>query len=307
MLRCLSWCMGALPLSTALAVGRLVARLWFYCIPIRRRVALTNIGKALGAALAPAERRRIARGSFESLAMMAVETLRYPHLDAASSTEHVRRQGFEHCAAAFAKHKGVIFVASHLGNVELLGTSQGVRGMVLNAVVKEIKNPAVHRFLFDHRSRCNIRVVPPRRSKDLIYAALARGEGVTFIVDQHMAPYRAVVCEFFGMLASTSPAPARFAFETGAPVIPVAMFRDRTRPTHHTARFEPELVLETPYATLDDNIWHNTQRLNRIIEGWIREAPDQYLWLHRRFKVHDDPTGFQIPAQLQHLRHESRP
>ncbi|HET6345165.1 MAG TPA: hypothetical protein VFH51_09535, partial [Myxococcota bacterium] len=69
----------------------------------------------------------------------------------------------------------------------------------------------------------------------------------------------------------------------------------------HRMIFEPELVLETPYESMDANIRHNTERLNRILERWICAYPEQWLWLHKRWKVQDQPQGWDIPASLQHL------
>ena len=88
--------------------------------------------------------------------------------------------------------------------------------------------------------------------------------------------------------------------ETGAPILPAVIIRQGNT-GRHRLRIEPEFVLETPHADLDDNIRHNTERLNRIIEGWIREAPEQWLWAHRRWKVQDDPSGWHIPESLQRL------
>jgi len=112
-----------------------------------------------------------------------------------------------------------------------------------------------------------------------------------------MARHRAIVCEFFGGLAATSPAPARFALETGATIIACHIERADDA-GHHILKIEPPFVLETPYQDFDANVRHNTERLNRMIEGWIRAVPEQWLWLHRRWKVDDDPTGWEIPPAL---------
>ena len=129
---------------------------------------------------------------------------------------------------------------------------------------------------------------------------MARNEIVAFLVDQHLPPHRAIVCEFFGQLAATTPAPTRFALETGAPIFPVTIFRDQ-KAGYHLARFEPEFKIENQYDDPEKNLWHNTERLNRILEKWIRERPDLYLWVHRRWKVQENPIGWEIRPELQHL------
>jgi len=285
-----------------LAIGRAFAWLWYYVIPIRRHVAIMNVTRALGTELTPRERRRTVRRAFEHLVMMGVESLRMPGLTREKAAALVATEGMEHWNAAMARGKGVIGVMAHLGNFEMIGVSQGLAGVPLHGVVKDLKNPAVHKFIFDYRHRANFHTIPPKGSKEIIRATLLRGEAVGFVVDQHMAKHRAVVCSFFGLLASTSPAPARFSLETGAPIVPVLITRDAKRAGHHHLRVEPEFVLESPYADPAKNLWHNTERLNRILEGWIRKNPEQYLWLHKRFKVQDDPSDWDIPPELEHLR-----
>ena len=300
MIAALSLFFCTLPLSWAMAVGKALGWVWYYLLPIRRRVALDNVERALGDSTTHSERRRIVRRCFQHLTMMAVESLRMPTLTEELSKELVRREHFDPFLDALGRGKGMIVVLAHLGNFEMLAATSGMRGLSVNAVVKDLKMKSVNRFVSEVRRRTNYKTVPPRRSKDQIRALLAQGETVCVLVDQHMGRHRSVVCEFFGQLASTSPAPARFAFETGAPIFLCAMFREK-KAGHHVARMEPEFHLETPSDDLQENIWHNTQRINRVIEGWIRERPDMWLWVHKRWKVHDNPEGWEIPPALAHL------
>jgi KDO2-lipid IV(A) lauroyltransferase len=291
----------SLPLSWAMAIGRLFGWIWFYLLPIRRHVALANVRRVFGETLSPAARRRIVRGCLSHQAMMAVESLRMPALTVERSCALVRRVGFDNLFAALARGRGAIVAMGHIGNYEMIAASQGVRGVPVNAVVREFRSAAVNAFVAESRRRTSYKTIPSRRSKDQIVETLARNEVVAFLVDQHMPPHRGIVCELFGMLASTSPAPARFAFQTGAPLLPAVVRRDPERPGYHVVEVEPPLELETPYPTLEENIRHNTERINRILERWIRERPEEWLWLHKRWKVHDHPEGWVIPAHLQHL------
>jgi len=301
MIRILSWFFCKLPLPWALGLGRVIAWLWFYVIRIRRQVALNNLRQTLGAEIPVDEHSRIIRRVFEHLVWTGIESLRMTEMTAERASDLVRFEGEEHLAAAFARGKGLIGVISHVGNFEMLGVAVGLRGWPFTAVVKNIKNPAVQAFVSSYRRRLQFRTLPPKGCRDDIRAALKRNEGVGFVIDQHLPRHRAVVCSFFGRLAATSPAVARFGFETGSTILPTVIFRDPKRPGHHVIRVEPEFVLETPYADLQANIWHNTERMNRIVERWVREAPDQYLWLHRRWKVHENPEGWEIRPELTHL------
>jgi KDO2-lipid IV(A) lauroyltransferase len=301
MIQALSLFFRSLPLGWAMAIGRFLGWVWFYLLPIRRGVALDNVHRVFGDTLSRQEQRRIVRACFAHQTMMAVESLRMPGLTAARAEVLVARVGMEHYWAARRCGRGVILAMGHLGNYEILAASQGLLGEPVHAVVRDFKSAAVSRFVARARERTGYRTIPPRRSKDQIVATLARNEIVALLVDQHMPPHRGIVCELFGMLASTSPAPARFAFQTGAVILPVVVRRDRTRPGHHTLFVEPILELETPHPTLEENIRHNTERINRILERWIRERPEEWLWMHKRWKVQDQPEGWQIPDALQHL------
>lgn len=289
-----------IPLSLALFIGRCFGWIWYYLIPIRRSVAHKNVRRALGSNLSERDQRRIVRRSFENLAMNVIETLRAPIITQELSSKLVERQGMRHIEAAWSKGRGVLYMLTHIGNVDMIGFSQPVRGLPLHGVVKEIHWPPAQKFIKRVRERTGLKLIPSERSKKQIRDVLARNEMVGIVVDQHMVPRHAIVCEFFGQLASTSPALARFGFETGAPILPAVIFR-RGNSGHHLIRVEPEFVLETPYPEQDANIRHNTERLNRIIERWIREAPHQWLWVHRRWKVQDDPSDWEIPEALIHL------
>jgi KDO2-lipid IV(A) lauroyltransferase len=277
-------------------LGRLLGKFWFYVIPIRRAVAEGNVRRALG--VSPAEGRRIVRRCFEHQTMMAVESMRMPGMTVERAERLMERENWEPFLKAIDEGKGVIVAMAHIGNYEMLACTGGIRGVPFNAVVRDFKSKAVNNFIAEVRRRTNYKTIPPRRSKELIRTAIEDGEPVVLLVDQHMAPHRAVVCEFFGQFASTSPAPARFAFEAG---LPIFMCRPRRteRDGYHATRFEPVLELETPYDDHDKNVWHNTERINRVIEKWIREQPEEWLWMHKRWKVHDKPEGWEIRPEVR--------
>jgi KDO2-lipid IV(A) lauroyltransferase len=301
-IRSLSWFFRKLPLSWAMLIGRLLGWLWFYVLPIRRGVALDNVRRALGDQLAPAERRRIVRRCFEHQTMMAVESLRMLDLTRERAADLLERVNFEPYWRAYERGQGVLVFMGHIGNYEMLAACAGMLGEPVNAVVRDFKNRAVNDFVADVRRRTRYKTIPPRRSKEQIKATLAQNEAVVLLVDQHMPRHRAIVCSFFGQLAATSPAPVRFAMETGAPLFPLVVMRDLKRPGHHIARFEPQFDIETPYDNFEDNLWHNSERINRVLEGWIRTRPEEWLWMHKRWKAHDNPEGWDVRPELSHLR-----
>jgi KDO2-lipid IV(A) lauroyltransferase len=283
----------------ALAIGRFLGYLAYYVIPIRRGVAFQNIDRVFGTTKPKQEKRRIVRSCYANLGMYGIELLRLPLLTFEVGERLVKRQGFEHLDTAYARSKGVIIVAVHIGNIDYVACSMSVSGISISSVVKRISWKPAQEFITMVRERTGWTIFPPR-SKAKIYESLKENKVVMFYIDQHLAKQRAIVCEFFGQLASTSPAPARFALETGATIVPALIYRE-DHSGHHVLRLSEPLKLETPYEDMQMNIRHNTELLNRIVEGWIREFPEQWLWLHKRWKVQDDPGDWDIPDNLRHL------
>lgn len=300
MLVLLSRLVRALPLSAAMALGRGFGLLWFYVVPLRRRVALDNVRRAFGPAIGRRRTRQIVRRSMVNACLYAVEGLRMPDLTAERSAQLVEPDGIERIDALLARGRGVVAVTAHLGNFDLLGTSQTVRGYPIYAILKDIRWRAGHAFWTQVREQTKLGRIAPRRSREVIVQRLRENNIVAFLVDQHVARHRAVVGSFFGHLAATTPAPVRFALQTGAPILPLYIVREGAA-GHHRIYFGHEFVLEHPHADEAQNIWHNTERLNRLVEGWITAYPEQWLWMHRRWKVHDDPAGWPVPASLAHL------
>ena len=290
----------ALPLSWALRIGRGLGLFWHYVIPLRRQIARENVARVLGAELSPRAQHRIVQSCFENLGMFGVEAFLLPTLTQAQSERLVERRNWHIMEEALQRGKGVIVVTGHMGNYDLAACSQAIRGVQINAVVKKIHWAPAHRFIFGARERTGLKLIFGQRARDGIRAALKRGEIVVFVIDQHMVSHRGIVCQFFGQLASTTPAPARFALETGAPIIPLWTYR-KDRSGAHVLCIEPEVVLEAPYEDQDANLRHNTERLNRVVEGWIRQEPEQWLWLHKRWKVQDNPEGWSIPEDLREV------
>jgi len=293
------------PRGLSLAFGRVVGWLWYYVVPVRRHVARVNVHRAFGQSESAKRQRRIVREAFVHQTWMGIEALRLAHHSAATLKAEVRFEGTEHFDKARAKGKGVILVVAHLGSfVQCIGAAI-FAGFVQAVIFRKLDAGVTRSFelqLFDH---CGAEPVPSRGSKELVRAVLARGQGLMMAIDQHLAPYRSVVCSFFGQLAATTPAPARFSLETGAPIVPMR-FRRGPTPERHVISFEPEFVLEAPHADAVANLVHNTDRLNHVIERWILDAPEQWLWMHKRWKVHDHPEGWQIPEQFLGLKRNQK-
>ncbi len=273
--------MRTLPLSWGLAYARLMAWVWYWLIPIRRGVALENVREALGKD-APAG--RIVRGAFANLTMFAVEALRLPDLNRARVDQLVEVRGQEILDQALASGRGCIVVTAHMGNFDLLGCAHAIRGVPVNVVYKDIHWREAHDFFFAARRKAGVTVIPPKGSERQILRALRANQVVAFVIDQHMPKHRGVACRFFGRYASTTPAPALFAMKTGAVVVPALIHRVGNS-GHHVSQIFPPIAMEEPHADRAENLKHNMQRLNDWLEAEVRKRPEQWLWLHKRWKI----------------------
>jgi Kdo2-lipid IVA lauroyltransferase/acyltransferase len=289
----------ALPHGAALAVGRFFGRLWYYLVPIRLRVARQNLRRMLPERTR-AEHERILKAALENLCMTGIEALRLPLLTPELAGALLRSTTRAPLLDGVKSGKGVIAVLAHIGSFELLAAGHSMLGIPTNPIVREIGWGPAQRFSKLVRQRTGLGLIAPRKSKEIIKGLLAKGEVVAMLVDQHMPKHRALVCEFFGHLASTSPAPARFALESGARMIVATVRRDRKDPRFHDVHIE-SFELETPYIDIAANVRHNTERINRVLERFIKDNPEEWLWLHKRFKVQDAPEGWEIPPHLAHL------
>ena len=164
--------------------------------------------------------------------MYLVELMRIPHMSLEENKKLVQIEGWEHMEKALAGGKGVILAATHIDNVDLGGCSMAMRGAPISVIVRKMGKTA-EGFISSVRKNTGVIIVSRKGSKDYIKELLAENKIVTIVVDQHLARYRSIVCDFFGNWASTTPAPARFSYETGAPIIP------RSDPAYRHTRTSP--------------------------------------------------------------------
>ncbi len=256
--------------------------------------------RVLGDAVTDRDLRIMTRRCCQNLAMNILEAFRIPELKSELDSPRFDFQGVEALNQASARGKGVAIVSLHIGNFELFIANMACRKYPLNVVYKEIHWKAAHDFWNLVRDTTGIKAIAPRKSKHHIKELLSKGEYVGFASDQHMPPHRAIVCEFLGQLAATTPAAPRFALETGATIVLAYTVRKEEDFTRHLMKYEA-FELETPFETTAENIRHNTQRLNDWMGSIIRAYPEQWLWHHKRFKIDRLLDQYDIPPHLEHL------
>ena len=260
------------PLPVANAFGRACVGLLDLAIPRLRRVARRNLELA-----SFADREPIIDGVFDSIGRLLVVLARFPRISRANISEWIRYEGLEHFVEAKKRGRGVLFATAHLGNWELSAFAHGLMTEPMNVVVRALDNPRIDALVEARRQRSGNRVIEKRDAARDILRALHRNEAVGILVDQNVAPAEGVFIDFFGIRACAGTAFVKIAAHSGAAVIPgFALWIEAEG--RYVLRFYPPVEMSGD-ATVD------TQHLHAAIERVIREFPDQWLWIHRRWKT----------------------
>jgi KDO2-lipid IV(A) lauroyltransferase len=258
--------------------GSFVGLLWFDVFRIRRDVALQNLERAF-----PdwnlKRRTQVARASLFCMGQTIAEYALFPLLNEKRLREISEIQGEQHLQSAFAGGKGVLILSLHLGNGDLAIASLSRRGYKMNLISKLFKNRWLNDLWFGMRAKHGTRFIAPEKSSFDILKALKRKEAVVFVLDQFMGPPVGVRTKFFGHETGTAAGLATIALRTGAPVLPSYDYR-KTDGKH-------VVVFEAPIhdqSLTDENIARITQTYTDKIEAIIRQHPEQWMWIHRRWK-----------------------
>jgi Kdo2-lipid IVA lauroyltransferase/acyltransferase len=279
-----------LPESVGLGLGSFLGWLGGSVLRIRRGVVDENILRAFPDRDA-AWRRRVAAGCYRHLGRQGVVLLRLSRMGQEAVRERTEVVGLEPALQAMERGSGVVFATGHLGNWELGGASVSARGVPLDVVVRRQKNPFFDRHIRRTRERLGMRAVYRDEALKEGLRTLRRGGAVALVADQH-DPSGSCVVDFFGVPAATARGPALLALRTGSPLVVAFSTSPPGAPGRWRVRFQ---VLDRP-ATGDseEDIRILTRSYMAALEEAIREAPDQYFWLHRRWKVRPD-RGTQEP------------
>lgn len=229
------------------------------------------------------EVRRITRGVFRHLVANGVEMLLLPDLLAARGFDAlVEETGAEHLRAAAESGQGAIFVTGHVGNWEVMGAACGEIGVESLSVYRPLDNPLLDRWVRDLRARSHQRVVPKHGAVRHLVRELRRGGVVAVLFDQD-ARSHGVFAPFFGVPSSTIPTPAELALRTGAAIIPGFAIREGST-FRFRQWFDAPLEIESTGDRAADVVAIMTE-LNRRLEAVVRQHPEQWLWVHRRWKT----------------------
>jgi KDO2-lipid IV(A) lauroyltransferase len=262
--------------------GELLGLLVFYLWKSRRKIAIDNLRTcvALGSVTLSQSPEEVIRENFRNLGRSFIEIVKIYYGMGRSILESTVVRGMEHFERARAKGKGVFLITGHCGNWELLALLASYRVAPLSVVVRPLNNPYLNAFLTKARSRFGNRLIDKKGALRAILGSLKEGGFVGILMDQAVLPEEGYVIDFLGRGAWTSKMPALLARKTGAPA--VAAFIRRTE-SGHEITVHPEIILSED-SNQDEAVKEDTRRFSRFIEGYIRENPSQWLWMHRRWK-----------------------
>jgi Kdo2-lipid IVA lauroyltransferase/acyltransferase len=279
--------LAILPMRLRLVIGDAIGLLWFDVFRIRRGVALANVALAFPEKKS-GERVHIARSSLRSMGRTLVEFSLFPYLKGRLGKKMFKYEGLEHLDRAFAEKRGVIMLTLHMGNGDMGAAGLSIRGYKMNLISKEFKSRWLNDLWFGMRRKLGTQFISPEKSSFEILRALKRNEAVIFVLDQFMGPPVGTRTRFFGVETGTAMGCALMALRTGVPVIPCY----DVRCDDGTHRIVIEEAIPTPTG-LDDrlreeNIAALTQVYTDKIEGVVRRHPEQWMWIHRRWKEFRD-------------------
>jgi Kdo2-lipid IVA lauroyltransferase/acyltransferase len=249
-----------------------------YLLGVRRAVALDGLARAFPGSSA-AGLRQLARANYRQLGRSLCELFLVRGASDEQLERLVRFDGWEKYEIARAKGRGVVCAIAHFGNFELLARATARRSVRLWIIVRRL-NDFFGRWLEGDRTRMGARALPARGSSRAALEALRRNEVLAIAVDQNMQKSRGIFVDFFGSQACTTPAAAVFALRAGSPL--VAAFPVRQPDGTHVVRvlgpFETSLTGHAAVSEL-------TQALTKAVEDQVREHPDHWYWVHRRWKT----------------------
>ena len=191
--------------------------------------------------------------------------------------------GFENYERAFARGKGVLFLTGHFGGWELSAFVHSLHGHWMHVVVRNLDNVYLDRLSQRYRSMHGNATVSKDNFVRGLLAAMKAGEVVGILMDTNMTPPQGVFVDFFGIPACTASGLARIALRTDAAVVPTFTIWDPTL-RKYRLRFDPPLKLVRT-GNDEEDIVSNTQLFTKIIEDYVRRHPEQWLWVHRRWKT----------------------
>lgn len=279
LVRLLSYIVSSLPGVLWRGAGQLLGELCWPLVPgKRKKMAIANI--MCGLAVGEAEATAIAKKSVTRFGRMCMEVLRMPKLNKDNVTRYIKMEGAQYLTEALAQGRGAVIATAHSGNWELLGAALAMYGFPLVAVVQKQTNAVMDRFINEYRTMAGMHVTYKSGVLEMV-RLLGEGKIIGLLMDQDQHS-SGVFVNFFGRPASTPPGAAVLARMKNAPVVPA--FITQNADGTHTVTIHPAMKVEKT-KNKNQDILKATAQLTAIIEEHVRHHPEEWFWLHNRWKT----------------------
>jgi KDO2-lipid IV(A) lauroyltransferase len=270
-----------IPMRLLFAIGTAGGWCAYYLLKRERRKTLANIELAYGGEKSAKERARLARAVFINLGRNVSELALYPRLDDASFRRFVAMEGQEILDRELRKGKGVLIITGHIGNWELFPSFIIAAGYTGGVIARRAYYEKYERLLFGLRRSKGFRIFYRDESPKEILKTLRNNEVIGILADQDVRKLDGVFVNFFGMPAYTPTAPVLIAMKSDASLIPGRIVREGRR---HRIRLDEPIALRST-GDRESDLIYNTQQWSDCIERYVKERPEQWVWMHRRWRT----------------------
>jgi KDO2-lipid IV(A) lauroyltransferase len=282
---------GALPRGAARGLAAFVTRLLFSLQPRLKKTAEFNLRLAFPD-WTDAQRTEVTRKMVRNLGWMAAEFARFPRLTKENIEELVILDGHENFLEGQRRGKGVLYLTGHIGAWELSSFAHALYGYPLHYMARPLDNKRLDALVNEYRCASGNRPIFKNESARVMLKILKDSGTVGILADQNTMPEEGVFVDFFGKSACTTTGIARVALHTGAAVVPGYAYWDEIIQKFRLRFENPVELIRT--GDTEHDVLENTQRFARVIEEIIRKHPEQWVWVHKRWKTRpkDEPAQY---------------
>lgn len=280
---------GLFPLAASMKIGESFAKIPFRFLRRLRSVGFRNLELALPE-LSRQEHERILRGVFASFGRQLGFISHLYRFTPEKLGEIIEVEGLEHCVKARSEGRGTIIFTAHFGGWELSHSIIAALNYPMNIVVRRIDNPKIENLVGNLRGRFGSRTIDKKASAKAMLRILQRNEFLGILVDLNAQEHEGVFVDFFGVPASTTSGVAKLALRTKSVVLPGFPVWQEEKKRYVLKICEPVELPDTNDA--QENIRILTQKITAKVEEFVRQYPDQWLWVHKRW--HTQPKGAKV-------------
>ena len=277
--KCIGQCVARLPRKLALSIGMYLATAVFWFSHRQKDRACKHLKQSFGIEYPAAE--RLVRRSFRNTGKNLMEFMQLPRMSPETIHQLVTFEGREHIDRALDQGRGAIILTAHFGNWELLGASILANGYTIRGITRQLRSKRLDAIVSSYREKVGWQGIDRDRSIREVLRCLKRNELIAILADVDTRT-QGIFVDFFGRPAYTPYSPVAFALKTGAAILPTFIIRQPD--DSHRAVVEAPLLLQQG-GEKEQDLLVNTQRFTKIIESYIRRYPEQWIWMHERWKT----------------------